>query len=234
MRNIAIIPARSGSKGLKDKNILELKGRPLIDYTIRAALDSGCFDEVMVSTDSQLYADISVKCGASVPFLRSAETSSDTAGSWDVVREVLRNYEALGKTFDTFMLLQPTSPLRTHQDIRNAYALFNEKQANSVIAMCQVKDSPAAAYQIPESLSVVEVINNNPYKNTRRQDIPKFYKTNGAIFLSRVDFFLETGNIFLEKSYCSIMDEFSSVDVDTLLDFEIVKSIMELKEAGKL
>lgn len=116
MNNIAIIPARSGSKGLPDKNILDLNGHPLMYYTIKAALKSGCFDTVMVSTDSEKYADIAKSCGAEVPFLRSEELSSDTAGSWDVVREVLTQYKVMGNSFDYVALMQPTSPLRNAED----------------------------------------------------------------------------------------------------------------------
>ena len=112
MKAIAIIPARSGSKGLKDKNIKLLNGKPLIYYTIKAALDSNCFDEVYVSTDSEKYRDIAIECGASVPFLRNTENAGDKSSSWDVVRECLAKYKEIGKDFDCFMLLQPTSPLK--------------------------------------------------------------------------------------------------------------------------
>jgi len=109
MKNIAIIPARSGSKGLPDKNIRLLCGKPLLAYSIEAALQSDMFDVVHVSTDSIQYAEIAKKFGADVPFLRSTETSSDSASSWDVVKEVIEKYQKVGKCFDTFMLLQPTS-----------------------------------------------------------------------------------------------------------------------------
>lgn len=123
MGNIALIPARSGSKGLKDKNIRKLNGKPLIVHSINAAIESKIFDEIMVSTDSELYADIAKDSGASVPFLRSQEQSSDSAGSWGVVKEVLQNYKKLGKTFSTVCLLQPTSPLRRADDIIEAYQI---------------------------------------------------------------------------------------------------------------
>ena len=128
MRNIAIIPARSGSKGLKDKNIIELNGKPLMAYTIEAALKSKCFDTVMVSTDSRKYAKIAEEYGAEVPFLRSKENSSDGSSPWDVMEEVLNEYKKLGKEFDTFCLLQPTSPLRDEKDIKKAY---KELEGNS-------------------------------------------------------------------------------------------------------
>ena len=111
LKSIAIITARSGSKGLPDKNIRPLNGVPLIAYTIKAALDSGMFDTVMVSTDSEKYAEIARKYGAEVPFLRSAATSGDKSSSWDAVKEVLAQYKSqLGKTYDLVALLQVTSP----------------------------------------------------------------------------------------------------------------------------
>ena len=128
MRSIAIIPARSGSKGLPDKNIKPLNGKPLLAYSIEAALASGMFDTVHVSTDSERYAGIARQYGADEPFLRSAETSSDTASSEDAIREVLRRYEEMGQRFDAFMLLQPTSPLRTADDIRAAFGVMEESR----------------------------------------------------------------------------------------------------------
>ena len=161
---------------------MDLRGRPLIDYTIRAALDSGCFDEVMVSTDSQLYADISIKCGASVPFLRSAETSGDTAGSWDVVREVLRNYEAMGQVFDQAVLLQPTSPLRTAEDITGAFRRMEEVGAENMISVVEVEHPIQWCVKASEDLSLSELA-ASPYWEMRRQDLPKHYRVNGAIYI---------------------------------------------------
>ena len=103
MKRIAIIPIRSGSKGLKDKNILPLAGKPLVAHTIECAIQSNAFDTVLVSTDSQRYADISKKYGAEVPFLRSEKNSSDSAGSWDTVREVITNLEKDGRYYDEIM-----------------------------------------------------------------------------------------------------------------------------------
>lgn len=142
MVNLAIIPARSGSKGLKDKNIKLLNGKPLLVYSIEAALQAGVFDQVMVSTDSIEYSKIAKSYGAQVPFLRSEVNSSDQASSWDMVREVLSFYREEGKEFDSFCLLQPTSPLRNAEDIRNAYRLYAEHKAASVISVCETEHSP--------------------------------------------------------------------------------------------
>ena len=137
MESIAIILARSGSKGLKDKNIKLMNGKPLIAYSIEAAKNSGLFDIVHVSTDSQKYADIAAEYGADEPFLRSEEMSSDTADSWDAVLEVLKRYKELGKDFDMVTLLQPTSPIRTGEDIKNVFEIFKVKDANAVISVCE-------------------------------------------------------------------------------------------------
>lgn len=129
MKNLAIITARSGSKGLKNKNIKLLNGKPLIAYSIEAAQKSNLFTEIMVSTDSEEYAEIALKLGAKVPFLRSKTNSEDNSGSWDVVMEVLKNYLKAGQKYDTICLLQPTSPLRTYDDIDNGYKLLIEKKS---------------------------------------------------------------------------------------------------------
>ena len=137
MKNIAIIPARSGSKGLPDKNIRMINGKPLMAYSIEAALNSGCFDTVFVSTDSEKYAAIAREYGASVPFLRDETLASDTASTWAVVRQVLQEFAERGELFDSFAILQPTSPLRTKENIQEAYRLLEEKQATSVVAVCE-------------------------------------------------------------------------------------------------
>ena len=118
---LAIIPARSGSKGLPDKNIMNFNGKPLMAYTINAARASGIFDTVHVSTDSVKYSRIAEEFGADQPFLREPKNASDGASSWDVVREVLLKYEQKEKHYQTVFLLQPTSPLRSAEDIQKAW-----------------------------------------------------------------------------------------------------------------
>lgn len=154
MKNLAIIPARSGSKGLKDKNIKNLAGKPLLAYAINAAIDSGLYDTVHVSTDSEIYADIAEKNGADVPFLRNAETATDTSSTWDAVKYVLQEYEKQGKAFDVITVLQPTSPLRTSRDIKNAYSFFCEKKANMISAVCEMEHSPLWSNTLPDDLSM--------------------------------------------------------------------------------
>lgn len=225
MKNIAIIPARCGSKGLPDKNIKLLDGKPLLAYSVEAALQSGAFDVVHVSTDSEIYAEIARKHGADVPFLRSAEASSDTASSWTAVREVLNNYSILGKAFDTFMLLQPTSPLRTAKDIVEAYECMTKKRANSIVSVCETEHSPLQCNILPEDASLAGFIENK-LKNTPRQMLDTYYRLNGAIYLAKTNFFLASEDIYSESCYAYIMDKRKSIDIDEELDFDIAEAII--------
>lgn len=225
MKNIAIIPARSGSKGVKDKNIKELAGKPLMAYTIEAALQSGQFDEVMVSTDSEQYAEIAMNHGASVPFLRSETTATDTASSWDMVEEVLYKYEKLGKLFDTFCLLQPTSPLRTAEDISAAYDLFRNKAEFSVVSVCEAEHSPLWCGHLPASQEFVNFIDAESMK--QRQAGGKFYRLNGAIYIVDIPRFRKDRFLYQRGSFAYIMGQDRSVDIDTELDFKLAKIIIE-------
>jgi CMP-N,N'-diacetyllegionaminic acid synthase len=225
MRNVAIIPARSGSKGLKDKNIKILNGKPLIAYTIEAAKESGIFDEIMVSTDSKIYAEIAKQYGAAVPFMRSAELADDTTSSWDVVRNVLKNYTELGKEFDTVTLLQPTSPLRTAKDIINGHCILNKKNANSVIAVCEMDHSPLWSGTLPEDKSMVDFINPE-ILNKPRQSLTKYYRINGAVYIIKTKYFLETESIYAENSFALIMDKDKSIDIDNDIDFILAEVLL--------
>lgn len=227
MKNIAIIPARSGSKGLKDKNIKELQGKPLMAYSIDAAYESGCFDTVMVSTDSEKYAEIARSCGAEVPFLRSEETSCDTASSWSAVREVLNGYGKIGKSFDTFCLLQPTSPLRSASDIQNAYKLYCDKASLAVISVCEAEHSPLWCGKLPDNNEFIDFMGRDAGK--RRQDTGKFYRLNGAIYIVNIDRFTEQDDIDLYQrgSFAYVMSQESSVDIDTDIDFRLASVILE-------
>ena len=224
MRNLAIIPARSGSKGIKDKNIKELAGKPLIAYSIEAALQSNQFEEVMVSTDSDSYADIAKKHGASVPFLRSDATSTDTASSWDMVDEVLKKYQESGRKFDTFCLLQPTSPLRTAEHIRLAYDLYKEKASFSVVSVCEVEHSPLWCGHLSPSQEMDNFIDVDNMR--QRQAGDKFYRLNGAIYIVNIKHFMKDRFLYQKGSYAYIMAQDESVDIDTELDFQLAELLI--------
>ena len=227
MKNLAIIPARSGSKGLQDKNIKLLAGKPLLAHTIQTALESGIFDTVMVSTDSEEYAKISRTFGADVPFLRSEKTSTDTSSSWEAVAEVLENYKDIGIEFDTFMLLQPTSPLRTAENIREAYNELINKYAKSIISVCEVDHSPLQCNTLPDDNSLNGFIRKES-KGKRRQDMPTYYRFNGAIYLSYVEFFEQNHDIYREKCFAYIMNKHDSIDIDDEYDFAMAEAILNI------
>lgn len=221
---IAVIPARSGSKGIQHKNIKELAGMPLIAHSILAAQRSGMFSKIFVSTDSRRYADIAAEYGADASFLRSDINSSDSASSWDAVREVLNIFRKRKEYFETVMLLQPTSPLRTEVDIKYSFCLFVEKKAKSVISVTETEHSPLWCNTLPESLSM-DKFRNEKYSNLPRQLLPKYYQINGAIYLLSADE-LYKDRMFKEGCYAYIMPRERSIDIDSELDFMIAEQMI--------
>ncbi len=228
MKNIAVIPARSGSKGLKNKNIKLLNGKPLLVYSIEAALKSELFDCVHVSTDSEQYADIAREYGANVPFLREEELATDSAGTWDVLRRVVEQYKELGKTFDTVCLLQPTSPLRDGEDIQKAYQIYRKKEADSVISVCEAEHSPLLCNVLDEEGSMQGFINMN--KIGRRQELSKCYRLNGAIYIQRIELLMKKQDLYGERSYAYVMEKLHSVDIDDAFDFLMAEAALNYME----
>lgn len=231
MKNIAIIPARSGSKGLPDKNIREINGKPLMAFTIEAALESGCFETVFVSTDSEKYAEIAREYGAEVPFLRSAGLATDTANTWDAVREALSRYAESGQVYDTVMLMQPTTPLRTGNDVRAAYELMKEKNARSVIAVCEVDHSPLWCDTIPDSGNM-KGFGRKDLAWVTRQELRPYYRVNGAIYLLTVDgdSIPPDDEIYENDCYALFMDRRKSVDIDTEDDLAMVEFLIARRD----
>lgn len=228
MKRIAIIPARSGSKGLKDKNIKLLNGKPLLAHTIICAEQSGMFDKIFVSTDSPRYAEIAMEYGADASFLRSEQNSSDTAGSWDVVREVIKKLEAQGEAYDEIMLLQPTSPLRAKEDIINSIELLHKKDASAVISLTETEHSPIWCNTLPEN-GCMDFFDDPRYKDLPRQQLPIYYRYNGAIYLLKQEE-LWKKEMFVKDCFAYIMPGERSVDIDTNLDFIIAEAIMNAEE----
>lgn len=225
---LAIIPARSGSKGIKDKNIKELNGKPLIAYTIEVARKSKIFEDIVVSTDSEKYADISKKYGALVPFLREEKLSGDQASSLDVILDVLEKMKQLGKEYDTLILLQPTSPLRTEEDLKQAYEFYLEKKASAVVSVCEMEHSPLWANTLPPSKKIDNFLRDIGNKN--RQQLEKYYRVNGAVYIVNVEYFKKYKNFYQEDSYAYIMSRENSIDIDEDIDFKIAEYLIKEKE----
>lgn len=224
MNNIAIIPARSGSKGVVDKNIRYLNGKPLMAYTIEAAIKSRQFNEVMVSTDSEKYADIARKYNASVPFLRSNNNANDNSSTWDVVDEVLNNYGKIGQSFDSFCLLQPTSPLRFADDIVDAYKLFYDKATFAVVSVCEAEHSPLWCGHLSESYELVDFIEKDNIKQRQANEL--FYRINGAIYIVDVKRYYNDKFFYQKGSFAYVMDQEKSIDIDTEFDFWLAEVLL--------
>ena len=228
MKSLAIIPARSGSKGLKDKNIKLLHGRPMLAYTVEAAKKAGIFDAVHVSTDSEAYRKIAEQYGAEVPFLRSGALASDTAVTWDMVRWTLEQYRTLGKRFDRVALLQPTSPLRDERDILAAHQMMEEKGAGAVVSVCEMEHSPLWSNVLPKDGNMKGFIREELLR--QRQGLPVYYRLNGAVYMvEETLLWQEPMELYGEKTYAYIMPKERSVDIDDEFDFAMAETMISRK-----
>lgn len=226
MLSLAIIPARGGSKGLPGKNIRELGGKPLIAYSIEAALQAGNIDRVIVSTDDEKIAEVALKFGAEVPFLRPDYLSTDTAGTIDVVLHALEYFEAGGISFDNVILLQPTSPLRSSKDIKKALALFDNNKCDSVISVCEAMVHPLLLRRIGQNGLLQDFIEQRD-KHVRRQDMEKVYQLNGAIYITKVGSLERNHSFYGERNIPYVMSEESSMDIDEELDLQVAELILK-------
>lgn len=224
---LAIIPARGESKRMPQKNLSPLAGKPLITYTIDAALKSKYIDEVLVSTDNKEIAKVSTTFGANVPFLRPRELGTDMARSIDVVFHTLDFFrKELHKEFDYFILLQPTSPLRSAVHIDSALEFLLKKKALAVISVCEVNHHPFWSNELPRDLSMKNFISKK-IENQNSQELPKYFRLNGAIYICQVRKFLIEKSFFLKEKTCAfIMDRNKSIDIDEDLDLRIAECLI--------
>ena len=218
---LAIIAARGGSKGLPQKNILDCAGRPLIAWTIEAALESTHVDSVLVNTDCQEIADVALQYGAWVPFLRSAQLAEDESSIIDVIKDVLVRVSELSHQYDYVLLLQPTSPLRTARHIDEAVEkYFSTKTADEDTLISVKKVDSKALWVLGEDCDSGYIFNHfdvNLSDNSRRQALPDCYVPNGAIYLAKVDGF---HGFYGKQTRSYLMDEISSLDIDYQEDLD--------------
>lgn len=225
MKRIAIIPARSGSKSLKDKNIIDLCGKPLMAYSIEAAIQSGLFEHVIVSTDSERYAEISRLYGAEV-MMRGEMLSNDKATTYMVLEDILKN--RLTEPVDYFVLLQPTSPLRNARHIKEAVEKF-EIKISDFDFLVSVKESEHAKVLVNPidedgSLKYFDL----DFSNYRRQGY-KDYSPNGAIFIGKPGAYLKQKHFFGAKALSYVMTAEDSVDIDGALDLIVAQAILSMR-----
>ncbi len=224
---LAIIPARSGSKRLVNKNILDINGQPMLSWSIIAGLESNYIDTCVVSTDSKDIAEISRKYGAEVPFLRPERESDDFATNFDVANHTINYYkEVLNKEFDYIVFLQPTSPLRTVKHIDEAINLIFTKKADAIISVGPVKHSPMRMNILANNDSMDTFIPTD-IKGLRSQDFPIYQQLNGAIYICATDKLLDEKDFLISKnSFAYRMNFNSSIDIDDIDDFIYASKLM--------
>lgn len=229
---LCTICARGGSKGVKNKNIKHIHGKPLIAYTIEQAKMSGLFEHIVISTDSDDIAAIAKEYGAEVFFKRSAEMASDTAGKLDVIKDAFQRSEKYyNEKYDYLVDLDATAPLRNVDDILNSFQQFLDEDNDNLITAMPSRRSPY--------FNLVEVSKNGKVtlsktldsSVSRRQDAPKSYDMNASIYIWKRDVILNSDTLFLDKTGLYVMPEERSIDIDTELDYKFVEFIMKENDA---
>ena len=226
-RILAFIPARGGSKGIPHKNITPLAGKPLIQYTIDAAKQSRYIDYVLVSTDDEEIAAVARRCGAEVPFLRPPELAADTAKTIDAVLHAIETLREAGETFDSLVLLQPTSPLRTAEDINGAVETFYQNNRRSVVSVSEVSDHPIlirTIEQTPEGERLKPLLEGS--STVRRQDMPPFYRVNGSIYINPMEEICQATS-FNDNPVPYVTAKDYSVDIDDPADLVLAEFRMK-------
>lgn len=229
-KRLAIITARGGSKRIPHKNIREFCGKPIIEYSIEAALASGVFDEVMVSTDDEKIAQIAKKAGATIPFLRSAETSNDFATTADVIMEVLAQYEKQGKDYDVACCIYPTAPFITSEKLKSAVMLLENKNYDSVM--------PVAEFSFPPLRGMVMEEDKISYKweefsMMRSQDLEKIYHDVGQFYVFDVEKFKESKKLVTKNTGALVIDELEMQDIDNEVDWKLAELKYQLMKERK-
>ncbi|WP_230457146.1 cytidylyltransferase domain-containing protein [Leptospira santarosai] len=221
---IAIIPARGGSKRLPKKNLLPLIDKPLIRWAIDEAKESGIFERIIVTSDDEEILEISKQ--SEVDFVkRPTEISTDISTTYEAILHLLECQKKNNLFPSHFVVLQPTSPLRTAEDIKNAYKEFINSKADSLISVCITEHSPLWSNTLNETLSMDRFLDKN-ILNVRSQDLPTYYRINGAIYMAKTQSYVNHKGFFMPNSRAFIMPQERSIDIDSLLDFQIVETIL--------
>jgi CMP-N-acetylneuraminic acid synthetase len=220
---LAIIPSRGDSKRLPGKNILDLAGKPLIAWTIEAALGSKYIDHIMVSTDNNNIAQVAKKYGADVPFMRPHELATDESTSIDTVLHVIKNFEENGDYYDYIVLLQPTSPLRSSHNIDESIELLQTRECNAVISVCEAEHNPLWCNILPDNGSLSNFLDSSVL-NKRSQDLERYYRLNGAIYLCDTEKLKKEKTFFLRDNCVAYkMSRDNSIDIDEEIDFRLAE-----------
>ncbi len=222
MKILHIIPARSGSKGLPGKNILPIAGKPMIAWSIEAAMKAKLKGDIIVSTDDFLIADVAKKFGAQVPFIRPSQFASDTSSTMDVVFHAIDFLREQNKFYDLVSILQPTSPLRTSSDVDQAIITMLKKNAKAVVGLTPCDHHPFWSNEIPDSGSLKGFLRSE-VMNKNRQQLPPYFRINGAIYIGEFEYIKKTQSFIGQETTSYIMPEEKSVDIDTEKDLVVAE-----------
>lgn len=231
MNIISIIPARGGSKGIPRKNIKLLNGKPLISYSIDASNSCSLIDDTYVSTEDAEISEISKGNNAEV-IERPDELAGDDSSSIDVILHVLDYLENRDELPDLFVLLQPTSPLRTSEDIEASINSFLESDCDSLVSVCELDHRSLLNFSLEDGFLVQN--NNESLFNSRRQDIPTYYSLNGAIYITTPEFIRKNKSFYSDKTIPYVMSKEKSIDIDTSFDFKLAEFLLNECDDVKL
>lgn len=224
MKTLVVIPARKGSKGFPKKNLKKLNNKPLIAYTIEAAKECFTDEEICITTDDMTIADIANSYGFPPQFIRPPHLSNDTASMIDVLKHCLEFYESKGVFFKSLILLQPTSPFRTSEHIKEAMALYEQEELDMLVSVKETKSNPYFNLFEENQKGYLEKSKKSNYN--RRQDAPKVYEYNGAIYIINVNALKRVESLnSLIKVKKLIMNSISSIDIDSELDWLLAEQI---------
>jgi CMP-N,N'-diacetyllegionaminic acid synthase len=222
---LAIIPARGGSKGIPRKNIKELNGKALIAYSIEAAKKSKFIDRLIVTTEDEEIAKVSKSFGAEVPFLRPVDLAQDDTPGIKPILHAVNWFNKEGSDFNYIMCLQCTSPFRKTEQIDEAIEKLASEGADSIVSVCESEVSPHWMKKI-ENGKMRDFLSDMPFYS-RRQDIPKVYRLNGAIYLAKTELLFKLNNWYTDDTIPYVMDRITSVDIDDIFDFKFAELLVK-------
>lgn len=222
---LGIIPARGGSKGIPGKNIIDIKGKPLIAYSIETglcAVSDGFIDKLIVSTDDEEIAEVSKKYGAEIPFMRPKALSGDKAMSVDVMIHAYEFFKSKGTQYDTLVLLQPTAPLRVTEDIKESLRIYKQENSMSLIS-CYLEEYICDNVTYKKNGNHAIAMSQNHNKGVRRQEEEKLYVRNGAIYITDSERMVKEHTVFGNEPCMYVMPKERSVNIDTMDDVEMLR-----------
>lgn len=220
MGALAVIVARGGSKRIPRKNIKEFCGKPIISYSIQAALEADCFDKVMVSTDDEEIKEIAEEYGAEVPFMRSIKTSNDYATTAEVLLEVLAEYQRRKMEFQTLCCIYPTAPFVNGKKLNEAMQILNEGDSDSVIPVVSFSYPPQRGFQVRDNRLLYQY---PEYKTARSQDLENIYHDAGQFYCMKVSRFKDSEQIVMENTAPYLVEELEVQDIDNFVDWELAE-----------